>query len=291
MIYLMTPPVPETKKMWTTDLMCYVPLYLLSQFPTSTSSQFTFFILYSDIAPSRMRDIDLGDSYKGKVVSRKKMKWKPTNPLDDDSMSDDTGIDDQDDTANAPLRTIPTFESEDEEEDLTFPKFKDISVSTKPLKHSIKEPRMQPDGKFDTLFEDFTEKKGGIAPEFRTKKGEKPNPGDWFKQSYVGYPKKSEQDNQFNEYSTSMTKQMTKADELQKEVEAKEKAAKLKIKIDPRTQSFQLRKANAVRAQTKLYDKMATLRIHLQKVHVILFSVFFVFSDLTSHRITDFKLR
>ena len=37
-------------------------------------------------------------------------------------------------------------------------------------------------------------------------------------------------------------------------------------KSETKPQSFQIRKAKAVAAQTRMYDKIATLRIHLQKV-------------------------
>merc|ERR1712113_598988 len=75
-----------------------------------------------------------------------------------------------------------------------------------------------------------------------------------------------EKNESFNEFSSMMNKQMDKAERMQKMEENKQH---LKVISDDKNkhkpQSFQLRKANAVASQTKLYDKVATLRIHLQK--------------------------
>lgn len=73
-----------------------------------------------------------------------------------------------------------------------------------------------------------------------------------------------------DEFEDMMNRQMDEVNELQ------EASKKLTInKTEPRPQTHQIRKAKAVASQTKLYDKVATLRIHLQKVQYTVYSLCF----------------
>eukprot|EP01083_Nonionella_stella_P086549 240527_1 len=183
-----------------------------------------------ELNPSRMRGIDLGDSYQGKVVSRTKLnEWDNDDAMNlefDDDMNDDES-DDQDDE---PLRVIPVIESDAEDDDM------------------YKE-------EFDTLFEDQDEQSAGLKLDSLNKPQ---------KHSLDRFNTADEENatNQLNEFASMMNKQMDKAEEIQKQ-EQQMKVISDKKELKP--QSFQLRKAKAVAAQTKLYDKVATLRIHLQK--------------------------
>jgi len=184
-----------------------------------------------DVHPSRMREIDLGDSYKGEVVSRDQLnQWDqddeedidlPSDVEEEDDDEEDVDLDDEE----QPARVIPVIDSD--EEDLA----------------EEEEAEMNED-EFDTLFEDE------VTAGFDDEDGEEQRAYDEAEQ------------NDFNQVKSLMNKQMDKADELRQQAETEDT---FKVKAAAKPHSFQLRKANAVAAQTKMYDKAATLRIHLQK--------------------------
>ena len=219
-----------------------------------------------DINPRRMREINLGQSYKGKVVSRQQLdnEWNHDDDIDDE-VDDDYDEDSDLDIDTNQLRTIPVFESSDDD--------------------TTKDTALMKEDEFDTLFEDQDENTAGIDPEFQRKKKNKHSIDRFNK------------DESFNEFSSMMNKQMDKAEELQKKEQEKQHLQVISDdKNQAQPQSFQLRKAKAVASQTKLYDKVATLRIHLQKVLVFSLnsylrtSLFFfvfgcvIFSHFKSHK-------
>ena len=113
---------------------------------------------------------------------------------------------------------------------------------------------------FDTIFEKKNEFKAEINIKDHSRNKHKID--RFYQNDYDD--EEDEDDDGREEFDKMMKEQMDKADELQKASE--QLAVTNESRKEPKPQSFQIRKAKAVAAQTKLYDKVATLRIHLQKV-------------------------
>eukprot|EP00485_Elphidium_margaritaceum_P011333 CAMPEP_0202710410 /NCGR_PEP_ID=MMETSP1385-20130828/22389_1 /ASSEMBLY_ACC=CAM_ASM_000861 /TAXON_ID=933848 /ORGANISM="Elphidium margaritaceum" /LENGTH=567 /DNA_ID=CAMNT_0049369937 /DNA_START=32 /DNA_END=1735 /DNA_ORIENTATION=- len=207
-----------------------------------------------DVLPSRMRGIDLGQRYKGQVVSRQQLnQWENDDEDQDLDMQQDDDDEDEDvDVASnsGGLRVIPVIESDAEE------------------------AAEEEEEVFDTLFEDENESTAGIVPgSLHTLQSSKKHNIDRLKQDQDvrSNSNNSKQGGDMYDFTTLMNQQMDKAQVLQQQEEQHLKVfdddddKQRKDKNNKRPQSFQLRKAKAVALQSKMYDKVATLRIHLQK--------------------------